>query len=122
MDSSESLERKKAMNIEIQSLADNKTWVLTEIPKGSKALPCKWVYNIKTNPDGSIEKFKARLVIKVFNTRPREDIKQTFSPVARMATIRSIQSIAASENMYLSQFDVSTVFLYGFLEETIFMK
>ena len=112
----------KAMNSELNSLKENKTWDIVNLSKGGKALPCKWVFRVKTNPDGSIDKFKARLVIKGFNQRAGIDYNETFSPVAKMGTIRALLSIAASEEMYLSQFDVSTAFLYAELEEDIFMK
>ena len=112
----------KAMKNEIDSLAKNQTWQLTDLPDNMDAIPCKWVFRLKTNPDGSIEKYKARLVVKGFNQRKGEDYNQTFSPVARLATIRSVLSIAASERMYLKQFDVSTAFLYGELDETVYMQ
>lgn len=115
-------EWRKAMDSEIQSHSENGTWVLAELPKGAKAIPCKWVFRVKTNPDGSLEKFKARLVIKGYSQRQGVDFDQTFSPVAKMSTIRSVLSIASSEDMHLAQFDVSTAFLYGELEETIYMK
>ncbi|KPU74550.1 uncharacterized protein Dana_GF27077 [Drosophila ananassae] len=63
------VEWKKAMDREIDSLNQNETWSLTRLPRGSKALPCKWVYRVKTHPDGSIDKYKARLVIKGFAQR-----------------------------------------------------
>lgn len=114
-------EWEEAMSREIQSLEENLTWTLEELPIGAKALPCKWVFKVKTLADGSVDKFKARLVIKGFKQRQGIDYRQTFSPVAKMQTIRSLLSIAASENMHLAQFDVSTAFLYGELEEDIFM-
>lgn len=114
-------EWRRAMEKEISSLKENQTWKLVPLPKGTKALPCKWVFRLKQNPDGSIERYKARLVVKGFGQRRGVDYNQTFSPVARMSTIRSILSIAASEKMHLAQFDVSTAFLYGELEETIYI-
>lgn len=113
---------KQAMDNEMKSLEDNQTWELVNLPEGVKAIPSKWVYRVKTNPDGSIDKYKARLVIKGFNQRYGIDYKETFSPVAKMTTIRSMLSIAAREGLHLMQFDVSTAFLYGELEEAIYMK
>lgn len=115
-------EWQKAMKSELQSLRDNNTWKEVNLPKGCKALPCKWVYRVKTNPDGSVDRFKARLVVKGFSQREGIDFDQTFSPVTRLATVRSVLGVAASENMKLAQFDVSTAFLYGELEEDIYMQ
>lgn len=118
----DSIEWKKAMDREIASLKENRTWILTELPPGATAIPCKWVFRLKKNPDGTIDKYKGRLVVKGFSQRHGIDFSETFSPVAKMGTVRSILSIAASEKMHLTQFDVSTAFLYGELEETVFMK
>ncbi|GBO32962.1 hypothetical protein AVEN_172950-1 [Araneus ventricosus] len=60
---------KCAMDVEMSSLIENETWTLEELPKNSKAIPCKWVYKIKKNPDGSIVKYIARLVAKGFTHR-----------------------------------------------------
>ncbi|GFX63041.1 retrovirus-related Pol polyprotein from transposon TNT 1-94 [Trichonephila clavipes] len=95
---------------------------LSDLPVGAKAIPCKWVYRLKTNPDGSINEYKARLVARGFSQRQGIDYSETYSPVAKLGTIRTVLSIAAEERMHLTQFDVSTAFLYGDLEETIFMK
>lgn len=122
LSSKQSAEWIKAMDSEIESLKENKTWKLILLPKGTKAIPCKWVFRLKLNSDGSIDKYKARLVVKGFRQKYGIDYCQTFSPVAKMGTIRSILSIAANEQMHLAQFDVSTAFLYGELEETIYMK
>lgn len=112
----------QAMKSEMNSLIENKTWVLTNLPNGAKALPSKWVYRVKTKSDGTIEKYKARLVVKGFKQKEGEDYDETFSPVARMSSIRSVLSIAATERLHLSQFDVSTAFLYGELNETVYME
>lgn len=112
----------EAMNNEINSLKENETWEMVNLPKGRKAIPCKWIYRIKTNPDGSIDKYKARLVVKGYSQKKGLDYSETFSPVVKISTIRAVISIAAEDNLSLSQFDVSTAFLYGSLKEEIYMK
>jgi Reverse transcriptase (RNA-dependent DNA polymerase) len=111
-----------AMDSEMNSLADNKTWVLVDRPTKQKSIKSGWVYKIKWNPDGSVDKYKARLVVKGFAQKAGIDYTQTFSPVARSGTIRSIIAVAANEGMELLQFDVSTAFLYGQLDEDIYME
>lgn len=112
----------EAMKSELSSLHENNTWTLQELPKGRKAIPVKWVYKVKRNPDGTVDRFKARLVVKGYRQKKGMDFEETFSPVARMATIRALISIAASERMHLTQFDVTTAFLNGHLEEEIYIK
>lgn len=88
-----------------------------------KVLPCKWVFHIKRNPDGTIDKYKARLVVKGFKQRKVIEYDQTFCPVARMsAIIRALLSVSAMEKFHLAQFDVSTAFLNGKLKEEIYMQ
>lgn len=82
----------------------------------------RWTYKVKTNSDGSIQRFKARLVARGFRQQAGIDYHETFSPVARFDSIRTILSIAASRNLKLQQFDIKTAFLHGELDETIFMK
>lgn len=112
----------KAIQSEMNSLKENKTWILTKLPKDAKAISSKWVFKIKRNVDDSVEKYKARLVVKGYNQRKDIDYSQTFSPVARLSTIRVVLAIATTEKMHLSQFDVSTAFLYGELQEQVFME
>jgi transposase InsO family protein len=123
IDSEASKEWSAAMDDEIKSLAENKTWVLVDRPSVQhKVIKGRWLYKTKLNPDGSVDKQKARYVIKGFAQRQGIDYTQTFSPVARSGTIRSIVAVAANEGMELLQFDVSTAFLYGQLEEEIYME
>jgi transposase InsO family protein len=118
----ESAEWTEAMKSEVKSLNENETWTLENLPTGFKAIPCKWVYKVKYNPDDSVNRFKARLVIKGYSQRKGIDYDETFSPVARRSSIRTLISVAANENMTLYQFDVSTAFLYGELNEEIYMQ
>ena len=100
---------RKAMDSEMNSLKENNTWTLSPLPDKSKAIPCKWVFKIKKNPDGTVDKYKARLVIKGFNQKQGVDYNQTFSPVTKLGTVRSLISIAASEKMHIK---VKRVFRY----------
>ena len=111
----------RAMQNEITSLKKNQTWNLEKLLRGRKAIPCKWIFKIKRNPDGSISKYKARLVAKGFNQKEGIDFSETFSPVSRLSTVRSVLSVAARDKLFLLQFDVSAAFLYGDLEEDIYM-
>lgn len=79
-------------------------------------------YIVKQLSDGSGDRYKARLVAKGYSQRAGIDYDETFCPVARFDTIRSVFSVAATENLYIAQFDVKTAFLYGLLEEQIYMK
>lgn len=119
-----SLDRSKwleAMKEELNSLVKNKTYDLVTLPKDKKAIECRWVFRIKRNKDGSIERYKARLVARGYAQRSGIDYFETFSPVARYDSIRAILAITAQFQMHLVQFDVKTAFLYGNLEEEIYM-
>ncbi|KXJ81160.1 hypothetical protein RP20_CCG021493 [Aedes albopictus] len=84
-----------AMREELEALKLNDTWELTDLPPGRRALKCKWVYRIKTNVDGTVDRYKARLVIKGFSQQKGVDYDQTYSPVVRYATIRYLLAVAA---------------------------
>ena len=99
---------KKAMDSEINSLTENNTWILKPLPQKGKTLSCKWVFCIKKNTAGTVEKHKERLVIKGLNQKQGIYCKQIFSPVTKLSTVWSVISITASENMYL-QFGVLSV-------------
>lgn len=110
------------MSDEINSLEKNKTWTLVNPPDDQQIIDNCWIYKIKQNCDGSVKRFKARLVARDFKQIAGIDYHETFSPVTRFDSIRMILSIAASKNMYLQQFDVKTAFLYGESDETIYMQ
>nr|KYP64905.1 Retrovirus-related Pol polyprotein from transposon TNT 1-94 [Cajanus cajan] len=112
----------QAMQAEIQALENNGTWTLEPLPPGKKAIGCKWVYRIKYNSDGSIERFKARLVILGNNQVEGLDYNETFAPVAKMVTVRTLLAVAAARKWELHQMDVHNAFLHGDLEEEVYMK
>jgi Reverse transcriptase (RNA-dependent DNA polymerase) len=110
-----------AMDLEMKALNKNGTWSLIELPKGKKSVGCKWVYTIKFSANGEVERYKARLVAKEFTQTYGIDFQETFSPVAKLNTIRVLLSLAANLDWLLHQFDVKNVFLHGDLKEEIYM-
>ena len=112
---------KTAMIEEMQSLEENNTWVLVEKPQGRKILNNRWVYRRKPSSDDAEDGYKARLVIKGCSQMEGTDYTETFSPVVRMETLRVIFSVVAREQMHLRQFDIKSAFLYGTLQEEIYM-
>jgi len=113
---------KEAVQSELDSILSNGTWELTERPYGCKPVGCKWVFKKKLRPDGTIEKYKARLVARGYTQKEGEDFFDTYSPVARMTTIRVLLSLAVSYGLIIHQMDVKTAFLNGELEEEIYME
>lgn len=115
-------EWKQAMEEEMNSLKTSKVWELVEVPKNSTIVENKWVYKLKTDTNGNIQKFRARLVAKGFSQREGIDFNETFSPVVRFDSIRILLTVIVQENLVLKQFDVKTAFLNGDIEEVIYMK
>ena len=115
-------EWKAAMEEEMRSLEETSTWSLVDLPPGRKAVSNRWVYKVKRGADGEIDRFKARLVAKGYSQKQGVDYNETFSPVARFDTIRTVLSVAANEKLELKQFDVKSAFLNGVLQEEIFME
>jgi len=113
---------KAAVRSEMDSIMANGTWEITDRPYGCKPLGCKWVFKKKLRPDGTIEKYKARLVAKGYAQKEEEDFFDTYSPVARLTTIRVLLSLAASHGLLVHQMDVKTAFLNGELNEEIYMQ
>ena len=113
---------KLAMAEEMASLQENCTWTLEQKPIGVRTIPVKWVYKIKRDSMGNIERYKARLVAKGFMQQEGIDYNEVFAPVSKHTTLRALLAMTAAENMELHQLDIKTAFLNGALEETIFME
>ncbi|GJZ39715.1 zinc finger, CCHC-type containing protein [Tanacetum coccineum] len=107
---------------EMDSIMGNKTWVLADLPSGGKPLGCKWIFKRKLKVDGTIEKFKARLVIQGFRQKSGIDYFDTYAPVARISTIRLLIALASIHNLIIHQMDVKTTFLNSKLDEDVYMN
>nr|GEY45554.1 hypothetical protein [Tanacetum cinerariifolium] len=111
----------EAMNKELKAMEKNNTWTLTELPSGHKAITSKWVYKTNFKPTGIIERLKARLVVRGFNQKEGLNYKHTFSPVAKLSTIRVLIAIATAKEWPLHQVDINNAFLRGFNDKEIYM-
>jgi hypothetical protein len=103
------------MQCEFDALRANSTWRLIRRPPGSNVVTGKWVFKHKLHPDGSLERYKARWVVRGFSQRAGVDFGETFTPVVKPATIRTVLTLAASRGWPTHQLDVSNVFLHGHL-------
>ena len=117
----------KALKDEVKSLIRNDVFTLVDkhdMPKDANLITAKWVFKVKPNPDGSVERFKCRQCARGFLQKYGVDYSKTFSPVAQAASIKLVLAIAAEKGMHLRQADVSTAFLYGDLpkNETVYMQ
>jgi hypothetical protein len=110
------------MQAELQALEENHTWDIVPCPSTVKPIGSKWVFSVKLRSNGSLECYKARLVALGNKQEYGVDYEETFSPVAKMTTVRTILAIAASQSWQLHQMDVKNAFLHGDLHEEIYMK
>ena len=100
----------KAMERELESLRENEVWDLVELPKDRKAVGSKWVFKVKTDADGSVERHKARLVAQGFSQTFGLDYDETFCPVVRFESVRTVIALAAQHGLQLHQMDVTTAY------------
>ncbi|CAM8909312.1 unnamed protein product [Rhodiola kirilowii] len=112
----------EAMQNEISALERNSTWVITDLPANQSLIDCKWIFRIKLKSDGTIERYKARVVAKGFTQVEGIDYSETFAPVAKMTSVRCFLTVAAIKQWPIFQLDVDNAFLHGSLEEEVYMR
>ena len=115
---------KVAMDDELNSLRENAVLgtLITDLPKGRKGISSKWVFAIKRNETGEILRYKARLVARGFTQRQGLDYNRTFAPVMKQSLLRSVLAEANHEDWDIDQVDIKTAFLYGELDEELYLK
>jgi hypothetical protein len=113
---------KLATRAEMDAIKKSGTWILTELPVGKELIGCKWVFRLKRKADGSIDKYKARLVAQGFKQREGVDFTETFAPVAKFSSIRALLALAAHYDLEVDQMDVVSAYLNGDIDADIYMK
>ncbi|GKC65572.1 ribonuclease H-like domain-containing protein, partial [Tanacetum coccineum] len=111
-----------AMNQEINALLRNCIWQLVELPDRRKAIGSKWIYKTKFRSSGEIDRYKARLVAQGFGQKEGIGYEETFSPVVKMVSVRCLLNVVVSMSRPVFQLDVNNAFLYGDLDEVVYMK
>ena len=101
---------------------ENETWKLANLPNGRKAITGRWVFKIKYGLDGSILRYKARWVIYGYKQMEGVDFSSTWAGVVKPASFRTLFAIAAARNLHILQLDIVTAFLYGLLDEEIYVS
>lgn len=122
MHSAESAQWSAACEEEMASLEANNTWTYTQLPPDKRAINVKWVFKIKTNAEGEPERYKARLVAQGFRQQEGVDYTEVFAPVSKHATLRTLLSTVAANDLELHQLDIKTAFLQGALDEEIYVS
>jgi hypothetical protein len=105
---------------EYAALLANHTWDLVPRPPGTNVVTSRWLFRHKLTSDGSLDRYKARWVLRGFTQRPGVDYDETFSPVVKFTTVRAVLSLALSRNWAIHQLDVKNAFLHGTLTETVY--
>jgi len=112
---------RSAVQEEYNALMANNTWTLTSLPPGRKSIGCKWIFRVKENADGTINKYKACLVAKGFHQKYGCDYTESFSPIVKPVTVRLILTLAITNQWPLQQIDVNNGFLNDLLHEEVYM-
>lgn len=102
---------------EMSSLQENDVWDLVELPQGRKAIGSKWVFKKKMGADGTIERYKARLVAQGYAQRYGMDYDETFCPVVRQESLRVLIALSVKNGLKVHQVDVTMAFLNGSLQQ-----
>ncbi|CAM8913928.1 unnamed protein product [Rhodiola kirilowii] len=115
-------EWKEVILEEIKALEKNATWEKVDMPKRKSIVGSKWIFTLKYNSDGSLEGYKSRVVAKGYTQTYGVDYSETFSPVAKLNTVRVLLLVAANLDWLLNQLDVKNAFLNGDLEKEVYME
>jgi hypothetical protein len=110
------------MNEEMTRIEKNQTWKLVDLPKEKKEVGLKWLFKIKYNEDGNIQKHKFRIIAKGYPQRPGVDFTETFAFVARMETIRIVLALSVQLQLQVFQLDVKSTFLNEELQEKVYIQ
>ena len=111
-----------AMETEMTSLRENHVWDLVNLPVGKKTVGSKWVYKVKTGADGSVQRYKARLVAQGFTQQYGTDFDETFCPVVRQESLQLLMALSVRYGLSIHQVYVTTAFLNGMLEDEVYMQ
>jgi hypothetical protein len=107
---------------EIKAHLENGTWELAKLPHGRRAIGSRWVFKVKRDENGKVERYKARIVAKGYAQREGIDYTDTFAPTARFAALRTVIALAAAEDLELESIDISTAFLNGNIDAEVYMR
>ena len=113
---------KQAIQSELESIKANNVWNIVDRPANKKVIGTRWVFKIKRNENNVPERFKARLVAKGYDQKYGIDYSETFAPVVRVQSLRTIFAVAANCDLEIHQIDIDTAFLNGELEEEVFIE
>lgn len=113
---------RRAMMEELESIEENQTWSLTDLPPGRRAIGLKWVFKVKRDEHGAVAKYKTRLVVKSYAQKQGIDYDEVFAPVSRLDTVRLLIALAAQENWEVHHMDVKSAFLNGDLQEEVYVQ
>jgi Reverse transcriptase (RNA-dependent DNA polymerase) len=110
------------MHEELRALDKNHTWELVSQLPGKKIVGCKWVFTMKQSPEGKVERYKARLVAKGYSQTYAIDYDETFAPVTKISTVRTLVSLAVNSGWKLHQLDVKNAFLHEDLLKEVYIE
>lgn len=110
------------VKVELDALEQNRTWDIVSLPLGKNVVGCRWIFTLKYNSDGTVERPKSRLVAQGFTQQEGVDYVEKFSLVVKLTSVKLLLSLAAAKGWTLTQMDVSNAFLHGDLDEEIYMS
>ena len=111
-----------AMVQEYDSIVKNSAWEIVPRPVDKSVVGSRWIYKVKQVVDGSVEKYKARFLARGFSQIEGIDYGETFAPITRYSSIRSILALSAQMGWRIHQMDVKTMFLNGIIEEEVYIE